>query len=209
MSLSGSRAGRLVSALRQPFTRRSQAKTDPGGRVLWLRLLSEASRMSSSGGAVSAALVIGGVVCYAVTRSRPPVARFRRAWWRIGRRVVETFGWEQATLVSRDPGPLPPRGLLAKLEREYARPVQSQLETALQDALDDYQPACKPCGVSMYRDHSYSRSLLTRHGELQLNIPMFRCADCGAIASGMDVVGQERARRYSADGRGEPSASQP
>lgn len=86
-------------------------------------------------------------------------------------------------------------GLLYQLEGEFEKSVQEQLQRRLQEALDGYHPSCSQCTLVMHRHHTYPRSLLTRHGELSLEIPVFRCATCGAMASGMELMGEEEVRK--------------
>jgi hypothetical protein len=86
-------------------------------------------------------------------------------------------------------------GLLYQLEGEFEKSVQEQLQRKLQEALDSYHPGCGQCNLVMHRHHTYPRSLLTRHGELSLEIPVFRCATCGAMTSGTGLIGEEEGRK--------------
>ena len=45
-------------------------------------------------------------------------------------------------------------GLLDHLETQLERQIPVQLQTALQQALDDYQPLCDQCRLAMHRHHS-------------------------------------------------------
>ena len=52
--------------------------------------------------------------------------------------------------------------------------------------------------MAMVRHYSYERTLITTCGEMRLDVPVHRCGDCGAMTSGMDVIGKGQARkRYS------------
>lgn len=89
-------------------------------------------------------------------------------------------------------------GLLYELEEQLEGTVHDQLEQALREALDYYRPMCKKCDLAMHRHHTYPRSILTRHGELDLIIPVFRCGECGDMHSASEVIGEEESRkRYS------------
>jgi hypothetical protein len=86
-------------------------------------------------------------------------------------------------------------GLLYRLEGELEKTVQEQLQQRLQEALQAYRPTCRQCALVMYRHHTYSRVLLTQHGELSLEVPVFRCAPCGAMTSSIEVLGAEEGRK--------------
>jgi hypothetical protein len=86
-------------------------------------------------------------------------------------------------------------GLLYQLEGEFEKSVQEQLQRKLQEALEGYRPTCGRCALVMHRHHTYARVLSTRPGELSLEIPVFRCAACGAMTSGMELLGEEAARK--------------
>lgn len=86
-------------------------------------------------------------------------------------------------------------GMLYQLEEELEKTVHQQLQQALQDALNHYRPSCSNCGIVMHRHHWYSRSILSRHGELELSIPVFRCPECGCMESGAELVGEEEGRK--------------
>ncbi len=190
---------RLAAAVRS--MRRARREQEPGenqDRVLWLRLLTEGSRWSTSGGALGGLLLVGGGICYALTRSKPAGAKLQRAWGWVGRGVVTMCRWDPATLAE---GRVPDGGVglkVSQLESEVGKAGRRALGRRVQQALDEYHPGCAPCGVDMYRDHSYGRSFLSRHGELRLSVPVFRCPECGAMASGMDLVGEESFLRSAA-----------
>ena len=50
----------------------------------------------------------------------------------------------------------------------------------------------------MRRHHRYRWSIVTGYGEVELEIPVFRCGERRRMSSGMDLAGdEERYRRYS------------
>jgi len=205
---------KLVAAARSiRRARREEERGENQDRVLWLRLLTEGSRWSTSGGALGGLLLVGGGICYALTRSKPAGASLQRAWVWVGRRVVTVCRWNPATL-AEDRGPDGSvRLTVSQLESEVGKAGRLALGRRVQQALDEYHPSCAPCGVDMYRDHAYGRSFLSRHGELRLSVPVFRCPECDAMASGMDLVGEESflrsaaVRTHSSSARFPPSAS--
>ena len=167
-------------------------------RILWLRLLNEGSRWSTSGGALGGLLLVGGGICYALTRSKPAGASLQRAWVWVGRRVVTVCRWNPATLAEDRVPDGRARLTVSQLESEVGKAGRLALGRRVQQALDEHHPGCAPCGVDMYRDHAYGRSFLSRHGELRLSVPVFRCPECDAMASGMDLVGEESVLRSAA-----------
>ena len=182
----------LAAAMRS--IRRARREKERGGsqdRVLWLRLLTEGSRWSTSGGALGGLLLAGGGICYALARSKPAGARLQRTWAWVGRRVVTVCRWNPATLAEDRVPDGDVRLTVSQLESEVGKAGRLALEHGVQRALDEYHPGCAPCGVDMYRDHAYGRSFLSRHGELRLSVTVFKCPECDAMASGMDLVGQE------------------
>jgi hypothetical protein len=86
-------------------------------------------------------------------------------------------------------------GLLYQLEGELEKSVQEQLQHRLQEALAGYRPTSSRCALVMHRHHTYPRVLVTRHGELSLAIPVFRCATCDTMISGMELLGEEEGRK--------------
>ena len=42
----------------------------------------------------------------------------------------------------------------------------------------------------MARRHCYERTLITKYGEMRLDVPVFRRGDCGAMRGGLDVIGK-------------------
>ena len=89
-------------------------------------------------------------------------------------------------------------GLLNELETQLEQEMPARLRESLQGALDDYRAECSACGLLMHRHHRYPRSIMTGYGELRLEIPVFRCGQCCAMSSGMELLGdEERYRRYS------------
>ena len=186
--------GKLLGVAAGPVKRWLRREEPPGERVLWIRLLSEGSRWSVSGGALSGLLIFGGTICYAFTTMRPSAMKARRSWTRIWRKVMSLFGWDEAVLVGYNSQWEKGMSLVSQLEGKYEIALRHQLQNALREVLNEYHPTCSTCGTPMYRDHSYSRSFLSRHGELRLEVPVFRCSDCGGMASGMDIIGAEAAR---------------
>ena len=89
-------------------------------------------------------------------------------------------------------------GLLYELETQVEREIPARLQRSLQEALDGYRAGCPACQLVMHRHHRYRRSIMTGYGEVELQIPVFRCGECGRMSSGMDLLGdEERYRRYS------------
>ena len=82
-------------------------------------------------------------------------------------------------------------GLLHHLETQLERQIPAQLQAALQQALDDYQPLCDKCRLTMHRHHRYARAIATSYGEVRLQIPVFRCGQCRRMAGGMTLLGDE------------------
>ena len=76
--------------------------------------------------------------------------------------------------------------------------IPAQLQTALQQALDDYQPLCAHCRLAMHRHHRYARAIATNYGEVRRQIPVFRCKQCRRMAGGTTLLGDEmRHQRFS------------
>ena len=89
-------------------------------------------------------------------------------------------------------------GLLDHTETQLERQSPTQLQAALQQALDAYQPPCDRCRLDMHRHHCYARAIATGYGEVRLQIPVFRCGQCCRMAGGMTLLGQEmRHQRFS------------
>ena len=89
-------------------------------------------------------------------------------------------------------------GMLYELEEQADRSVTEQMQETLQDALRRYRPMCAGCDIALSRHHSYDRSIITKYGEMRVSIPVFRCGDCGAMSSGMALLGDvERGKQYS------------
>ena len=59
-------------------------------------------------------------------------------------------------------------GLLDHLETQLGRQILAQLQAALQQALDDYQPLCDQHRLAMHRHHRYDRAIATGYGEFRL-----------------------------------------
>ena len=87
-------------------------------------------------------------------------------------------------------------GVAFDLETRLERELPLRLQGTLQEFLDGYRPQCRQCGLVMHRHHRYSRSIPSRYGVLELQIPVFRCDDCHHITSGAELLGDdERCRR--------------
>ena len=85
--------------------------------------------------------------------------------------------------------------LLYELERLADELTVERMRQTIADALSGYKPICEECDVAMASHHSYERTLITKHGELILDVPVFRCGDCGAMRGGMDFIGKGQARK--------------
>ena len=98
-------------------------------------------------------------------------------------------------------------GLPGHLETRLERQIPTQLQAALQQALDDYQPLCNHCRLAMHRHHRYARAIATSYSEVRLQIPVFRCGKCRSMAGGMTLLGEEmRYQRFSKKTVTPPSA---
>ena len=82
-------------------------------------------------------------------------------------------------------------GLLFELETRLEQELPLRLHRTLQEFLDQYGPQCRDCGLLVQRHHRYSRSIATRYGVLELQIPVFRCGDCHRMTSGAELPGHE------------------
>ena len=82
-------------------------------------------------------------------------------------------------------------GLLDHPETQLERQIPAQLQAALQQALDDYQPLCDHCRLAMHRHHRYARAIAASYSEVRLQIPVFRCGQRRRIAGGMTLLGAE------------------
>ena len=71
-------------------------------------------------------------------------------------------------------------GLLDHLETQLGRQIPAQLQAALQQALDDYQPLCDHCRLARRRRHRYARAIATGYGEVRVQIP--RSAAASVVA---------------------------
>lgn len=93
-------------------------------------------------------------------------------------------------------------GLLYELETRLEREIPARLQRSLQEGLDGYRAQCPDCLLVMHRHHRYCRSIMTGYGEVELQIPVFRCGECGRMSSVMDLLGEEeRYRQYSKNHR--------
>ena len=89
-------------------------------------------------------------------------------------------------------------GLLFDLETRLERELPFRLQGTLQESLDQYRPQCHSFGLLMHRHHRYSRSIATRYGVVELQVPVFRCSECRSMTSGAELLGdEERYRRHS------------
>ena len=79
-------------------------------------------------------------------------------------------------------------GLLHHRETQLERQSPAQLQAALQQALDDYQPLCAHCRLARHRHHRYARAIATSYGEVRRQIPVFRCKQCRRMAGGMTLL---------------------
>lgn len=85
--------------------------------------------------------------------------------------------------------------LLYELESQADEFIVERMRRTIADALSSYNPMCEECDVAMARHYCYERTLITKYGEMRLDVPVFRC---GAMRSGMDVIGKGQTRkRYS------------
>ena len=72
------------------------------------------------------------------------------------------------------------------------------LQAALQQAQDDYQPLCDHCGLAMHHHHRYARAIAIGYGGVRRQLPVFRCCQCRRVAGGMTLPGNElRHQRFS------------
>ena len=97
--------------------------------------------------------------------------------------------------------------LLYHLETQLERQIIAQLQTALQQALDDYQSLCDQRRLAMHRHHRYARAIATGYGEVRVPIPAFRCGQCRRMTGGMTLLGDKmRYLRFSKKTMTSPSA---
>ena len=88
--------------------------------------------------------------------------------------------------------------LLYELESQADEFIVERMRRTIVDAPSSYKPMRQECDVAMARHHSYERTLITKYGEMRLDVPVFRCGDCGAMRGRLDVIGKGRTRkRYS------------
>ena len=80
--------------------------------------------------------------------------------------------------------------LLYELEAQADDLIVERMRRTIADALSRYNPIRQDCDVAMARAHSYERTLITKYGEMRLDVPVFRCGDCGAMRGGMYVIGK-------------------
>ena len=85
-------------------------------------------------------------------------------------------------------------GLLYELETQVEREIPARLQRSLQEALDGYRAQCSDCQLVMHRHHRYRRSIMTRYGEVELQVPVFRGGECGCMSSGMELLGDDEQR---------------
>ena len=76
--------------------------------------------------------------------------------------------------------------------------IVERIRRTIAGARSQYKRMREERYVAMARRHCYERTLIAKHGEMRLGVPMFRCGDCGALRGGMDVIGKVQTRmRYS------------
>ena len=63
-------------------------------------------------------------------------------------------------------------GLLHHLEAQLERQIPAQLQVALQQDLDDYEPICDRCRLARHRHHRYARAIATGYGEVRSRVPL-------------------------------------
>ena len=89
-------------------------------------------------------------------------------------------------------------GLLYDTETRLEQQIPVQLQQTLQQALDDYRPLCASCNPAMRRHHHYARTITTRYGAIELQMPALRCGKRRQMTGGMALLGAaERYARYS------------
>ena len=69
------------------------------------------------------------------------------------------------------------------------------LQAALQQAQDDYQPLCDHCRLAMHCHHRYARAIAAGYGEVRRQLPVFRCYQRRRVAGGMTLPGNELRRQ--------------
>ena len=84
--------------------------------------------------------------------------------------------------------------LLYELETQADEIIIERMRQTIADALALYNPVREERYVAMARHHSYERTLITTCGEMWLDVPVFRCGDCGAMRGGMEVIGKGQTR---------------
>lgn len=86
--------------------------------------------------------------------------------------------------------------LLYELETQADDLIVERMRRTIADALSSYKPMRQECAVvAMARHHSYERTLITKYGEMRLDVPVFRYGDCCAMRIGMDVIGKGQTRK--------------
>ena len=68
------------------------------------------------------------------------------------------------------------------------------MRQTIADALLRCKPMREERYVVMARHNCYERTLIPKYGE-RLDVPVFRCCDCGAMRGGMDVIGKGQAAK--------------
>ena len=88
--------------------------------------------------------------------------------------------------------------LLYELETQADEFIVDRMRWTIADALSNYNLIPKECDLVMVRHHCYERTIITKYGEMRLDVPVFRRGDCSAMPSGIDVIGRGQMRkRYS------------
>ena len=83
--------------------------------------------------------------------------------------------------------------LLYELESQADDLIVERMRRTIADARSGYKPMREERDVAMARHHSYERILFTRYGEMNMDVPVFRCGDCARCAAG--GMSQTKGRR--------------
>ena len=82
-------------------------------------------------------------------------------------------------------------GLLNDLEMQLERQIPAQLQTTLQQALDDYRPVCPECRLAMPSHHRMPETSLPDTARSDCKSPVFRYSECRHMAEGMTPLGDD------------------
>ena len=80
--------------------------------------------------------------------------------------------------------------LLYELESQANELIVERMRQTIADALSGYKPIREERDVAMGRHPPNKRTIITKHGDMSLDVPVFRIGDCGAMTGGMDVIGK-------------------